>query len=288
MTHITLANVLRAALSCIFVVLSDQNAANARPSKVVSFNLCADQLALEFGNLDQVVGLSSMSRNQALSYHWRLATAIPAIRASAETALRLGPELILVGQHDAGYTKAVLAKAGMKIYSLPIWKTLAQTRAGVIHAAAQMGQKIRGEELASDIDRALRRLETLQARIGADRSFLILQRRGYAQNGGIAAEVLLHAGLRNASDEFDLPAAGGFVPLEKLVKARPNYLVVSEAIAVAEDQGQALFLHPAVTRLYPPKKRLVIPDVLSICAGPSTPALIDQVRQEIEAKILLQ
>jgi iron complex transport system substrate-binding protein len=83
-----------------------------------------------------------------------------------------------------------------------------------------------------------------------------------------------------------LPAAGGFVPLEKLIDMRPDYLVVSEALSIAEDQGQALLLHPAITRLYPLEKRLIIPDVLSICAGASTPALIDRVRLEIEAKVI--
>lgn len=288
MTHIILASVLRAALSSICLISFGQNVANAKSSTMISFNLCADQLALEFGNFDQVLGLSSMSRNPALSYHWRLATAVPAIRASAEAALRLAPELVLVGQYDARYTTVVLAKAGMKIHSMPVWNTLAETKAGVIDAAAQMGQKLRGEELVSDIDRSLIQLERLRSRISAPRSFLILQRRGYAQRQGVAAEVLRYAGLRDASDDFDLPAAGGFVPLEKFIQARPDYLVVSEAIALAEDQGQALFLHPAVTRLYPPNKRLIIPDALSICAGPATPALIEAVRQEIEAKVILK
>jgi iron complex transport system substrate-binding protein len=65
------------------------------------------------------------------------------------------------------------------------------------------------------------------------------------------------------------------VPIEKLTAARPDYLVVSEALMVAEDQGQAIFLHPTMRCLYPAGKRLIVPDVFSICSGPSTPALID-------------
>ena len=286
MTHIIKASVLRAALSCIWLIASAQNVANAKNWKVVSFNLCADQLALEFGNRDQVLGLSSMARNPALSYHWKLATGVPAIRASAEAALQMAPEIVFTGQYDAKYTKAFLAKAGMKTYSIQAWRNLAETRVGVIDAAAQIGQKVRGEELVSDIDRSLRQLERLRFHIDKPYSFMIFQRRGYSQTGGIAAEVLSHAGLRDASDEFGLPATGGFVPLEKLVDMRPDYLVLSGAIAIAEDQGQALLLHPAITRLYPPEKRLIIPDVLSICAGSSTPALIDRVRLEIEAKVI--
>lgn len=286
MTHIIPPFVLKLALSCLCLILFDQNTASAKPSKVVSFNLCADQLALEFGDFDQVSGLSSMALNPSLSYHWRLAASVPATRASAESVLRMAPDLVLVGQHDARYTNAVLARKGIKKHSIPVWKTLAETKAGVIDVATEMGQKGRGEELVYDIDRSLRELEGLSSRIGSHRSFLIFQRRGYAQREGVAAEILSRAGLQDSSSGFGLSAAGGFVPLEKLIEARPDYLVVSEAIAFAEDQGQALFLHPAVTRLYPPMRRLIIPDALAICAGPATPALINQLRQEIEEKVI--
>jgi iron complex transport system substrate-binding protein len=114
--HIIKASVLRAALSCIWLIASAQKVANAKNWKVVSFNLCADQLALEFGNRDQVLSLSSMAHNPALSYYWKLATGAPAIRASAEAALQMAPEIVFTGQYDAKYTKAVLAKAGMKTY----------------------------------------------------------------------------------------------------------------------------------------------------------------------------
>lgn len=280
--------VLKFALSCLCLSALGSAAAKEMPAKLVSFNLCADQLVLEFGNFEQVLGLSSMSRNPELSFHWRLAASIPAIRASAESALRLAPELVLVGLHDAKYTTAVLAKSGMKIHSMAAWKTLAETRTGASVVAAAMGQTERGMELVWDIDRSLRQLEELRPALRRSPSFLIIQRRGYAQKEGVTAEVLIHAGMRDASDEFSLPAAGGFVPLEQLVKARPEYLVVSDAIALAEDQGRAFLLHPAVMRLYPAMKRLIIPDVLSICPGPATPALISQVRREIEAKVILK
>lgn len=277
---------LHLALSCFFLAALASGDARA---KLVSLNLCADQLALELANVGQVLGLSAMSRDPALSFHWKLATAIPTMRATAESALRLAPAVVLVGQHDARYTTAILAKAGIKIHSTGTWNTLEETRAGVLEIAASLQQFERGKELVWDIDRSLQKLTVLRAYVSSRApSFLILQRRAYAQRESVTAEVLIHAGLRDASDEFALSAAGGFVPLEKLIRARPDYLVVSDLLLSAEDQGQALLLHPAVMQLYPAQKRLLVPDVLAVCSGPATPALIDQIRLEIEAKVIVK
>jgi len=267
--------IFRIALVCAYLVASHQNVAVANPIRLVSFNLCKDQRALEFGNVGQVLGLSSMSRNPALSYHSKLAGSVPAMRSATETILRLAPDLVLVGAHDARYTISIPSNAGMRIQVLPQWNTLAETKMGVIEAAASMGHGASGSELVADIDRSLANLRNLLARMVADLSFLLLQRRGYAQREGVTAEVLEHVGLRDASDQFALTIGGAFVPIEKLIAARPDYLVVSEALTVAEDQGQAIFLHPTMRRLYPAGKRLIVPDVFSICSGPSTPALID-------------
>ena len=124
--------IFRIALVCAYLVASHQNVAFANPIRLVSFNLCADQLALEFGNVDQLLGLSSMSRNPALSYHSKLAGSVPAMRSAAETILRLAPDLVLVGAHDSRYTIFILCNAGMRIQVLPLWNTLAETKMGVI------------------------------------------------------------------------------------------------------------------------------------------------------------
>ena len=80
-------------------------------------------------------------------------------------------------------------------------------------------------------------------------------------------------------------ATSGFVSLEALVAARPDYLIVSEHEAEAMDQGQAFLAHPALARLWPAARRLVLPDRLTICGGPSTPALVAQFASEIAVKV---
>ena len=98
------------------------------------------------------------------------------------------------------------------------------------------------------------------------------------------AEIAEIAGLRDAAPDAGV-SKSGFVTLEALVAARPDYLIVSDEDQRAEDEGEALLVHPALEALYPPERRLVAPDRLTICDGPSTPALIATLGSEIRAKV---
>ena len=62
--------------------------------------------------------------------------------------------------------------------------------------------------------------------------------------------------------------SGGFASLETIVSLRPDFILVAEDGPFAEDQGRAFLLHPALEQLYPPDRRLVIPERLTICGGP--------------------
>jgi iron complex transport system substrate-binding protein len=74
-------------------------------------------------------------------------------------------------------------------------------------------------------------------------------------------------------------ATGGFVPLEKLVAGAPEYIVVSSTAREAEDQGTALLAHAALATLFPPTRRIALPDRLTVCAGPATPEALRYLTQ---------
>ena len=68
---------------------------------------------------------------------------------------------------------------------------------------------------------------------------------------------------------------GGYVPLEKLVMLRPDYLVLSSLIETANGQGALYLTHPALRALYPPARRILLPGPFTLCAGPSLVAAFD-------------
>ena len=102
--------------------------------------------------------------------------------------------------------------------------------------------------------------------------------------GSLIQEILGRAGLSDGAQDLGV-GSQGFVSLERIVAGRPDYLVVSQASPDATDEGQAFMTHPALALLYPPAKRLVVPDRLAICAGPATPEFIAAIAAEIRAKV---
>jgi iron complex transport system substrate-binding protein len=57
---------------------------------------------------------------------------------------------------------------------------------------------------------------------------------------------------------------------------------VSDARDTAEDDGRAFLLHPALERFYPPSKRIVIPDWLTVCGGVMLADALDVLVAELE------
>jgi iron complex transport system substrate-binding protein len=111
---------------------------------------------------------------------------------------------------------------------------------------------------------------------------LPLSRRGWVSGSeSLLSSLLTEAGLANAAAELGV-AFGGFAPLETIVSARPDFLVVSDAGDRAEDDGSAFLLHPALQRFYPPSRRVVIPERLTVCGGVMLAEALDVLIAELQ------
>lgn len=255
----------------------------ARPS-LVSANLCADQLVLALADRDQIRSLSPFADDAKISFLAARAKGLPTNSGAAEELIRLSADLVLVGRYDNRLTKAFLADKNRAVAIVDSWVGLNETRREIEALAARFGAPARGSALIADIDRAMRRIEALAVERRNRPSFLILHRRGFVLHAGLAADIAVRAGLRNAAADAGL-AESGFADVERIVTARPDYLIVAKINDRPEDQGEALLEHPALRRLYPDARRLVVPDALTICPGPAIPALIDRLADEIAAKV---
>jgi iron complex transport system substrate-binding protein len=92
--------------------------------------------------------------------------------------------------------------------------------------------------------------------------------------------MLATIGLKNAASDLGYKL-GGFASLEAIVNLRPDLLLVSDGGDFAEDEGEAFLLHPALERFYPPSKRLVIPEKLTVCGGPMLSEALERLVAEL-------
>ena len=254
-------------------VLVAADAAAATPQRIVSINLCADELLIALADPDQIVALSPFSVDRNLSFFADEATAYRHDVATAEQVVEIDPDLVLAGRFTKRATRDMLSRLGYRVILLDPARSLAQSIDQIRQIAGIVGHPDRGEELVAAIVAARTEAEARSPVVPAETA-VIYQRRGYVTGGGTLSDELLEvAGFRNAGADL-AGAIGGFVALEQLIAVPPDHLVIARPPARAEDQGSALLAHPALAALFPPHTRIVLPERLTVCGGPSLPAAI--------------
>ena len=250
------------------------------PARIVSINLCADELLVTLADPGQIAGLSTYATDPTLSYVADKAKAFRHDAATAETVVGLHPDLILAGRFTKRATRDMLDRLGYRLELLDAARSIDDSIAQIRQVAALVGHADRGEALIADIEAA--RARTIAAAPRARPTAAVYQRRGYVTGGDtLTGELLAIAGFTNAGEAL-AGKSGGFVPLEQIVARPPDFIVVAASAKRAEDQGSALLAHPALARLYPPERRIVLPEKLTVCGGPSLPAALDWLAAEAE------
>jgi iron complex transport system substrate-binding protein len=248
--------------------------------RVASINMCTDQLLLALADPGQILGLSPYARDSVRSWAADAARPYPLLSGGAEDVLMLRPDLVVTGRYTKRETRELLKDQGVRVVEFDTATTLEDAKRQIMHMGELLGQTGRAAAAIARLDAALSR-----ARAAAVRTrlrVLPLSRRGWVAGGNSLISALLGAtGLANAATELGF-RVGGFVRLEQIVVTRPDLLLVERDYDVAEDQGVAFLLHPAIEALYPPDRRLVLPEKLTVCGGPMLADALDRLTTEVE------
>jgi iron complex transport system substrate-binding protein len=253
----------------------------AEQPRIASLNVCTDQLLLALADPAQILGLSPYSRDATQSAAAEQARNYPKLSGSAEDVLVLKPDVVVTGLFDRRATRELLKQRGLRLIEFDV----------VPGSLAEVKDQIRAMgDIAGHPDRATAQIAKLDAAItrarsaAAHRPFRVLPlwRRGWVSGKGSLISLLFaEAGLINAAGELGI-ASGGFASLEAIVDLKPDLILVSEVADFAEDEGSALLLHPALEKFYPPAKRLVLPERLTVCGGAMLAEALDLLVAQLE------
>jgi iron complex transport system substrate-binding protein len=247
-------------------------AATAAPRRIVSFNICADQLVVALADPGQIAGLSPYAADPTLSAVAEEARAFRRIAWHAESTIPLDPDLVLVGPRDRSATQRLLSALGFRVVEVDFVSTIAAARAQIAQVAALIGHPERGAALVARLDDARGRLAGVPKPKAS--TALLVERSGYTEGpASLAAGLIAEAGLRPPAGA---PAGmGGYVSLESLIVMRPDLLVLHSLVEEPHDQGSMYLTHPALKALYPPSRRIVLPGRYTLCGGPGLVAGLD-------------
>ena len=245
--------------------------------------MCTDQLVLALADPDQILGLSAYARDPLLSFAAAEAANYPSLSGGAEEVLVLQPDLVLSGRYTRTVTRGFLKAKGIALAEFDVARSIADATGADPPGRRAARPEARAEAAIAAIDAAVARAKLTRAEAAPHRrlSVLPLQRRGWVAGGRtLATDLLETLGLANAGAAF--AATGGFVPLEKIVVQRPDALLLTREAVEAEDQGSALLAHPALETLYPPERRIYLPERLTVCGGPMLAEAIDRLAVELD------
>lgn len=271
----------RRLLSSALVVLAGGTAALSQnpPARVVSINMCADQMLVDLADPGQIAGLSPYARDAARSWIADKARALPVVSGTAEEIVLIRPDLVLAGRFSRQATQAFIQSRNIRLVGFDPAHTLAEAREQILRMGDLLGAQDRAADRVAKLDAALVRLKS--AASTHPLRVLPLSRRGWvAGRDSLLSDILAAGGLLNSAAEARI-SDGGFMSLEAVVRLRPDALVLSRDDRQAEDQGQAMILHPALQSLFPPARRIILPEALTICAGPMLAEAMDRLAAQI-------
>jgi len=270
---------LKLLAAMIALALPGGAASAANLPRLVSMNVCTDQLVLTLADPEQILGLSRFSRDGWQSKAGDISR-YPVLSGGAEDVLLIRPDIVVASAFDKRSTRELLKANGLRLAELAVPRTIEEARQQIREVGDIIGHPDRAAAEIARLDAALARAR----RAVSERHYRVLplSRRGWvAGSDSFVGSLLGETGLRSAAGDLGF-AFGGFASLEAIVNLRPDFIVVSQAGDTARDDGQAFLLHPALERFYPPEKRIVIPERMTECGGVLLADALDALTAEVK------
>ena len=252
----------------------------AAPERVVSLNLCTDQLAFLIAAPGQLAAVSRLAVEREVSAHaGAVVAAVAAGRlrltsGAAEEVFVMAPDLVLAGRFTTRATVDLLRRLGVRVEEFAPETSVAETRANIARMGRLLGREAAAAALVARLDAGLAAVEAAGAGPGAASPegvrmggvapegarmggvapegararAVVWQAGGYVPGAGTLADAILTAaGLENLGRGARL-RDNGTLPLEALVLAGPE-VIVRGARYAGQSRVEEVLDHPALAAL---------------------------------------
>ena len=249
----------------------------AKPQRIVSTNVCADQLALALADRGRIVSVSRLAVDPRISNFAAAARGIPVNNARAEEIVELNPDLVLGDVNTGAHANRLAATLGVPVHVIGAGVSLDDVRQIVRGVARALGETERGAAMIATMDARIARAQALR---GPTMTALVYEPNGVTSgNGTLTHDVLKTAGLRNLAPEL-MPGSYGAVPLEAVIAAAPRLLVLDDAYAESSSRAQSILRHPAFRSLEGKSTLYAMPSRLWLCPGPWVAEAVERLAAE--------
>ncbi len=251
------------AIGCAFYATAGYAA--EKPQRIVSLNMCTDQLLVDLVAPERIAGVSFLATDKTMSGEAARLGRFRRVRGTAEEVLALNPDLVIAGEYTTGATVDLMRRLERRVLVVPLASDFDGMRATLRQLAQAVGETERGEDVIRQFDERLRAARSL---VPSQPTAIAYQVGSYVSGADSLLDAALRAaGYRNLAREARL-GAGGRMPLEDLVASPPDLLILANA---ADDFKTVLadnLRHPALIDVMRRRPSVHLPMPYWMCATP--------------------
>lgn len=261
------------------LLMSGADAASlSKPQRIVSLNMCLDELALRLADRERVASVLWMSRDPLNSNVADIAKTIAGNGGSAEEAVSFHPDLVLVGEFTSSMTKSMLQRVGMPVKEFGVPESFDAVREQIREFGEVIGEPQRANDMLAKLDRDLAAV-SLPANAPKLKA-IILRPNGFTVGpGSLVDDILTRAGLENLAARLNI---GSYeqIPLERIATLGADILIVNSEHSDEASLATEGLKHPLIGALSERTRVVSLPSRLWTCAGPDLVDAITLLQRE--------
>ncbi|WP_245417379.1 ABC transporter substrate-binding protein [Aminobacter sp. AP02] len=242
-------------------------AAAEQPRRVVSMNVCTDQLAMLVAAEGQLHSVSYLARDPNTSVLADRTHGLVLNHGLAEEIFLMRPDLVLAGTYTTRTTVELLRRLGIRVEEFAPDSSIADIRLNILRMGEVLGRNERAAALVAELDQGVAELAGAKA---SQRTVATYYANSYTSGSGtLVDEIVKLSGLVNVADTLGLRGTAR-LPLEMLVLASPDLIAASDENYDAPALAQANFVHPAFRAIAENGRSVALPSRYTICGAPFT------------------
>jgi iron complex transport system substrate-binding protein len=256
--------------------------AQPRPQRIVSMNLCTDELLMRIVDPSRIAGITYLSQ-QAVNAPLGLGAISAKLAVNhglAEEVIKLQPDLVLAGSFTTTTSTSLLRHLGYNVVTFDPENTLDDMRANIRKLGALVGEPERAEQVVADFST---RLTALQAQIPPGEKPVFAD---IGVNNYVSGDATLYAEIVNAGGYRTLGQAVGYagyrnISLEQVLTVRPALISTATPWTSPPSMSTMALAHPALRTLLSRTPTITIPERYTTCGAPS---VLGAVEMLVEAR----
>ena len=239
------SSAIRFCLAGMLVLFASAPGWTDTPKRVVSINVCTDQLAMLLADETQLFSVSHLATDPRVSAMSDDAEAYEINYGRAEEVFLMEPDLVVAGAYAARATIEMLQRFGIPVEVFTPVTGVDDVPSKLTQMGAALGREEKAAALIRDFNG---QLEALRAEVKAKPDAALYSANGYTTGDQtLAGQILAAAGFSNVAVDAGI-SSGGLLPLEVLVMSDPDVIVTGQKYPGAS-RSEAILAHPALTAM---------------------------------------